>query len=80
MTRKISGMESLIGKTVTIFCANYVYTGKLLKVSADCVRLASPKIVYETGAFNDKQWKDAQDLPGDWFVSRGLIESFGILK
>jgi len=74
------GFISLLGKTVTLFCANYIYTGKLIGVNDTCVKLQNPKIVYETGAFSEKDWKDAQSLPNDLYVMQGLIESFTILK
>ena len=74
------GLVALMGKTVTIFCANYIYTGKLEGVNSNCVKLSSPKIVYETGSFEEKTWKDAQALPNDLYVQRGMIESFTILK
>lgn len=74
------GLEKLLGERVTIFCAVYIYTGKLIGVNDDCVLLSEPAIVYETGPFGDKQWKDAQPLPHDWYVSKSMIESFGILK
>jgi hypothetical protein len=74
------GLLKLLGETVTLFCLNYIYTGKLEGVNDSCVLLSSAKVVYETGAFTDKQWKDAQALPGEWYVQLGAIESFGILK
>ena len=74
------GLVALLGKNVTLFCANYIYTGKLVGVNSSCVKLSSPKIVYETGAFNEPEWKDAQALPNDLYVQCGLIESFTILK
>ena len=74
------GLIALLGKTITLFCANYIYTGKLEGVNDTCIKLSSPKIVYETGSFMDKSWKDAQELPGDWYVQINLIESFGLLK
>jgi hypothetical protein len=74
------GMVSLLGKTVTLFCANYIYTGRLDGVNDKCVKLSSPKIVYETGDFSEKEWKDAQELPNDLYVQCGMIESFTILK
>ena len=74
------GLEKLIGERITLFCINYIYTGKLIGVNTDCVLLADPAIVYETGGFTEKSWKDAQDLPNDWYVSIQSIESFGILK
>ena len=74
------GLEKLLGETVTLFCMNYIYTGKLLGVNASCVLLGEAKIVYETGALNTKTWKDAQALPDEWYVNTASIESFGILK
>lgn len=74
------GFEKLLGETVTLFCLNYIYTGKLLGVNASCVLLTEAKIVYETGELTSKTWKDAQPLPHDWYVQFAAIESFGILK
>ena len=74
------GFVALLGKTVTLFCANYIYTGRLDGVNDSCVKLSSAKVVYETGAFTDKEWKDAQALPNDLYVQCGMIESFTILK
>lgn len=74
------GLEKLMGERVTLFCMNYIYTGKLVGVNDTCVLLTSPAIVYETGAFSDKKWKDAQDLPSDFYVMIAAIEGFGIVK
>ncbi len=74
------GLEKLLGQRVTLFCANYIYTGKLVGVNDTCVLLSDAAIVYETGSFADKQWKDAQVLPHEWYVGRSFIESFGLLK
>lgn len=74
------GMIALMGEVVTIFCVNYIYTGRLIGVNATCVLLEDPKIVYETGPFNTREWKDAQSLPNNLYVSTGAIESFGIVK
>ena len=74
------GLIALLGETITLFCANYIYTGTLEGVNSTCVKLSSAKIVYETGDFSEKDWKDAQALPNDLYVQCGLIESFTILK
>jgi len=75
-----SAFESLFGEVITIFCLNYIYTGKLIGVNDTCVLLQDPKIVYETGSFSDKDWSDAQSLPNELYVSYSCIESFGIVK
>ena len=74
------GLEGLLGQNVTFFCAVYIYTGKLIGVNLTCVKLESPKIVYETGAFDDPKWKDAQPLPGEIYLQIAMIEAFGVVK
>jgi hypothetical protein len=74
------GLISLLNKNVTFFCAVYIYTGKLVGVNATCVKLESPKIVYETGAFDSATWKDAQALPNEMYIQIGMIEAFVIVK
>lgn len=75
------GLEALLGENVLLLCANYFYTGKLIGVNTDCVMLESPSIVYETGPWSDKHYKDAQGLPvKQWYVQRSMIESFGLSK
>ena len=74
------GFNSLIGQTITIFCAVYIYTGKLVVNGVDFVKIENPKIVYETGPFTSSEWKDAQALPNDMYIQKGMIESFGVVK
>ena len=74
------GLEGLLGETVTLLCINYFYTGRLVGVNDSCVKLEGPKIVYETGEWSSKSWKDAQALPGDIYVQVAAIEAFGVLK
>jgi hypothetical protein len=75
------GLESLLGKEVTFFCVNYIYAGKLVGVNSTCVKLENPKIVYETGAFSEENWKDAQALPKQYFyLMLSAVESFGECK
>ena len=74
------GLVSLLGQRVTLFCMNYFYTGRLIGVNKTCVKLTDAYQVFETGAYNKKEWEDAQKLPNDWYVCTAAIESFGILK
>ena len=74
------GLIGLMGKRVTLFCGVYIYTGKLVGVNDTCVKLQDAGIVYETGSFSNKKWKDCQSLPNDWYVTTQSIESFGELK
>ncbi len=74
------GLELLLGEVVTLFCLNYIYNGKLAGVNKTCVLLENASVVYETGGFTEKDWKDAQPLPHNWYIQIGAIESFGILK
>ena len=75
------GLEAMLGQKVTLFCMNYIYAGVLAGVSDTCVLLEEAGIVYETGSFNEKGWKDCQGLPGGkWYVQISAIESFGGAK
>ncbi len=75
------GFMALIGQRITVFCAVYIYTGELVGVNETCIKFKDAAIVYETGAFNDKAWKDAQKLPGEFFyVQIAMVESFGVVK
>jgi hypothetical protein len=74
------GLIALLGKQVTFFCAVYIYTGKLIGVNKSCIKLENPKIIYETGDFSTKEWKDAQKLPNELYLQNAMIESFGVVK
>jgi len=74
------GLDKLIGERVTLFCMNYIYTGKLTGVNETCVLLTDAAIVYETGELSSDKWKDVQPLPHDWYVQISSVESFGLLK
>jgi hypothetical protein len=70
------GLIALLGKKVMLFCMNYIYTGTLVGVNQTCVLLDDAAIVYETGAFDSKSFKDAQKLPHSLYIQTGSIESF----
>ena len=74
------GFEALIGEVITVWCVNYIYTGKLTAISDSTIKLESPKVVYETGPLLETEWENAQALPNCWYVQVAAIESFGILK
>jgi hypothetical protein len=74
------GMLSLISQRITLFCVNYIYTGDLVGVSDVQVKLDNPAIVYETGAFSDKTWKDVQALPRTIHVRLSAVESYDVVK
>lgn len=71
------GMISLLGKQVEIRCNVYIYAGILVGVNTTCVKLDRMAIVYETGAFGEPKYKDAQLVGDGQYVSMNLIESFG---
>lgn len=74
------GLIGLMGQRITLMCMNYFYTGKLVGVNETFVKLEDASVVFETGEYNTKTWKDAQKLPHDWYVQLSAVESFGILK
>ena len=74
------GLIGLMGQKITLFCCNYFYTGTLVGVNDDFCKLEDAAIVYETGALDTPDWKDAQRLPNDLYVMKQSIESFCVLK
>jgi hypothetical protein len=77
---KKSGLVELFGKRVTFFGVVYIYTGVLVAIDKSFAKLENAAIVYETGAFTDPKWKDAQPLPHPVYVKLGSIESVMVLK
>ena len=69
------GYESLLGKEITVFGVNYIYTGTLAGVNDRNLLLENAAIVYETGPFASKGWKDAQQLPHPIYIEYSAIES-----
>ena len=69
------GLVGLLGQRVELFCMNYIYTGTLTGVNTHDVLLEDAAIVYETGAFDDPKYKDAQKV-GDLYVRSNSIESY----
>lgn len=74
------GLLGLMGQRVTVWCLNYIYTGDLVSVNDQYIKLENAAVVYETGPLNDGQWKDAQTLKNPCYVMARCIESFMVLK
>jgi hypothetical protein len=72
------GLVGLLGQNVLLFCMNYIYTGELEGVNTHDVLLKNGKIVYETGAFSDKEFKDAQFVAEKLYVRTSSIESYSV--
>jgi hypothetical protein len=70
------GLEALLGQTVLLMCLNYFYTGTLIGVNEKFVKLDNCSIVYETGPWTDKKFKDAQLVGNGHYVMIQSIESF----
>ena len=76
-TEESAGFESMLGESIIILCGVYHYAGVLSGVNADHLELSDPKLVYETGGWDAKEWKDAQALPAPWRVMLQGIEAWG---
>ena len=70
------GLVALLGENVLIFCMNYIYTGVLTGVNTNDILLEKARIVYDTGAFTDKTFQDAQALPNVLYIRTNSIESY----
>jgi len=75
------GLNLLLGESVMIYALSYIYAGKLTGINSECILLEDAKIVYETGAFSESGYKDAQGLPGKKiYIMKANIEAFGLGK
>jgi len=74
------GLEALLGEQVALWCECYIYAGKLIGANEHDVLLEDAKVVYETGPLAERGFKDAQALPGPWYVRVGKIESYGVMS
>ena len=74
------GMETLLGEKVTFFGLNYIYYGKLIGVNEHDIILENAYIVYETGAFSDSKFKDAQKIANEFRLRTAIVESYGVLN
>ena len=73
------GFMALLGQNIEVFCGIYIYAGKLVGVNEKCIKLSNPHLVYETGGFLDKKYKDAQSMGREFhYLSMGFIESYGV--
>lgn len=70
------GLEAMLGKRALFMCACYFYCGNVVGVNSTCVKIDDCHLVYETGAWSDKSWKDAQKIGDGHYVQIAAIESF----
>ena len=57
--------DTLLGEYCLVMCLNYMYAGTVTGVNGQVLVLSEPSLVYETGPWANKSWKDAQRLPTD---------------
>lgn len=74
------GLISLLGQRVTFWCVDFIWTGKLVGVNDDCVKLEDCGIVFETGDFNNKTWARYEKLPKEFYLMKAGIVGFGLVK
>lgn len=74
------GLLALMGQTVTIFCMNYIYAGTLVGINDTFVKLENGHIIYETGSFSEKKFKDAQKVSQELYIQLNSVESYAITK
>jgi hypothetical protein len=80
MKARAAGLAAYTGKTITIYCLNYIYTGNVAAVTDEEVELDQAAIVYETGELKASKFSDAQELPSKHCVRISAIESYGAGK
>lgn len=71
-----SSFNDFLGKKILVLCANYFYTGELINIYDHSIVLENASIVYETGPWENKQYKDVQKLGHKVYILISAIESF----
>lgn len=80
ISKEECGLKSLLGQVVTFWCIDFIWTGKLTAVNTDDVELEDPSLVFDTGPFNSKTWKDAQKLPNKIYIRLSSVSVYCVLK
>lgn len=70
------GLLALMGKKITFYCVNYIYSGKLVGVNTDVIKLDDAEIVYETGAHSDKSWSNSESFHNPVYIRLSAVEMF----
>ena len=55
-------LKGFLGKKVVFMCSNYFYTGKLIGINEVYYILENPSIIYETGAWQEKNWENCESM------------------
>jgi len=76
----ISVLEGLLGDMVIVYCARFIYCGKLIAVDDQFLLLDNAEIVYDTGDHSKdrKEWAASEPtwVP-QWRIAVSAIESLG---
>lgn len=70
------GLIALLNKNVVVFCANYIYSGKLTGVNQTCVLLENAQIVFDTGEVSFKKFTTAEEFLKPIYIQLNAIEMF----
>ena len=66
----------MMGERVFLMCAAYFYSGVLVGVNEQFVKLDDCHIVYDTGTLSAKEWTTAERIGDAHYVMVGAVESF----
>jgi len=78
--KEIENLNDLIGQVYLFQCARYIYHGEVKKVTSDYIELKNASVIFETGAYDNKEAQDKQALPKNCFIMRQSIEAFYKMK
>ena len=70
------GLISFLGNKITVWCIDYIRTGKLVGVNDQFIKLEQAAIIYETGELKAKSYKDLQETGKDMYVMIHAITHF----
>ncbi len=78
---KGEGLFKLAEEQVMIFSTNFIRYGILADFNEEVIRLEKPAMVYSTGPFDLPDYKNRQEMPGEFgLVHRRSVESIVFAK
>jgi hypothetical protein len=80
MVLENEGLTAFLGQRVLLMGLKFFYEGILVSVNGTLAKLQDAGIVYETGRWDAKVYKDLQKVHADLYVNMEAVESFCLSK
>ena len=73
---ELNSYNDLVGKKYLFWCVRYHFYGKVTAVNNKFITLKDAEVIFESGAYENKEPKDGQKLPKGINIPIQSIETF----